>query len=167
MKNKENQTAPTIEEEKNIDNTDNQISSLIEIIENSENQNVNTNEISENSENQNTTTTEAKEISENNSVIKEKQPQKKGKKQKYSVNTEKQAQRVAITTSFTPEEAEYILYIVEERKKAGITRDNSHFLRQCIDFFINYNFVFPDKKIGMPENSKKFLLKDAYFSNKK
>jgi hypothetical protein len=72
--------------------------------------------------------------------------------------------RTTRTTVFYPEESA-IDTVVQARVDAGITRDYSHFLRQCVDFAINSGFV-PGATFatGLQEPAP---LKDAFFTKYK
>lgn len=95
----------------------------------------------------------------------------KPKKQKPEVKSsyEKMKEKgvLAATIRFQGEEAEHIKKIIDERIAAGYTEDNTHFIRQCVDFAINFNFVFNQKVFGLPDNTKKLLLKKGYFNQSK
>lgn len=86
---------------------------------------------------------------------------------KKTANTVNANTRLTITTSFVQNEVEHLKHIIASRIEAGITRDNSHFIRQCVDFAVNSSFVFKENRFGLPENTQKLFLKDAFFNNKK
>ena len=76
--------------------------------------------------------------------------------------TETKAKRVAKTTNFTNQtEFAYIDGIVTARVDASITKDWSHFIRQCIDYTINQRFFDADFATGKEDF---YLLKDAFFT---
>lgn len=85
---------------------------------------------------------------------------------KPASNAEK-SERLTMTVSFPGTEGSHLKNIIDERVKAGLTRDNSHFIRQCVDFAINYEHVFKKKGFAIPEGTPKMFLKDAYFNNQK
>lgn len=89
------------------------------------------------------------------------------KTEKKPKNEENTSTRLTITTSFVQNEVEHLKHIIAARIEAGATRDNSHFIRQCVDFTINSGFVFKEKRFGLPENTPKLILKDAFFNNNK
>lgn len=96
-------------------------------------------------------------------IIKKTTPQTEKKPE----NKENTSTRLTITTSFVQNEVEHLKHIIAARIEAGVTRDNSHFIRQCVDFTINSGFVFKEKRFGLPENTPKLILKDAFFNNNK
>jgi hypothetical protein len=60
--------------------------------------------------------------------------------------------------------------IVKARVEAGITRDWNHFLRQCLDFSVNYNYyknLDHEQNFGVPENTSLIQFKDAFTNNEK
>ena len=78
------------------------------------------------------------------------------------VNAENKAKRVAKTVNFTDtDEFAYIDGIVTARVDAGITKDWSHFIRQCIDYTINQRFFDAEFATGKEDF---YLLKDAFFT---
>jgi hypothetical protein len=83
------------------------------------------------------------------------------------VKSQKANDLFSITVKFRGDEVEHVKHIIEERVKSGMTQDNSHFVRQCVDFAINYKFVFKQKGFSIPDDSPKLFLKDAYFQNNK
>ena len=77
-------------------------------------------------------------------------------------NAENKAKRVAKTVNFTDtDEFAYIDGIVTDRVDASITKDWSHFIRQCIDYTINQRFFDADFATGKEDF---YLLKDAFFT---
>ncbi|MCC6634795.1 MAG: hypothetical protein IT251_04765 [Chitinophagaceae bacterium] len=89
------------------------------------------------------------------------------KTEKKPENKENTSTRLTITTSFVQNEVEHLKHIIAARIEAGVTRNNSHFIRQCVDFTINSGFVFKEKRFGLPENTPKLILEDAFFNNNK
>ena len=110
-------------------------------------------------------------------------PKKAAKKLKTTLNKEppppppkKESNRKGITVMFSVgenSEYEHLGSIIENRIKQGLSQNESHFVRQCIDYAINAQYFFEreimpsfgthDKE--MPWEYK--TLKDALFANKK
>jgi len=84
----------------------------------------------------------------------------------------KEPTRKAITVMFSIDEMEHLEPIIKNRINAGITMNNNHFVRQCIDYAINTEY-FRNKHIDVlfatHDEKQPFqykLLKDALFANK-
>ncbi len=84
----------------------------------------------------------------------------------------KEPTRKAITVMFSIDEMEHLEPIIKNRIEAGITMNNNHFVRQCIDYAINTEY-FRNKHIDVlfatHDEKQPFeykLLKDALFANK-
>lgn len=60
-------------------------------------------------------------------------------------------------------EIKHINTIVDARIKIGVSENWNHFLRQCVDFSINYNKQFKEKKFGVPPNTPLFYLKNGLY----
>lgn len=68
------------------------------------------------------------------------------------------------TIAFSETEMEHINAIVNGRIEAGMTDDIYHFIRQCVDFSINYDVrSFWSKEFSVPENTKEFHLTKGFY----
>lgn len=74
--------------------------------------------------------------------------------------------RTGYTIHFYGEEQQYLKNIFEARKEVGASADFTHFLRQAIDFAINFNSQLPqlEKKVkfSVPEQPV-ILLKNGFY----
>jgi len=126
-----------------------------------------------NSENENLTPEtilQPTEILENIPVVIEETPEiaapeQKVKKTDYEKLKEKGV--LASTLRFQGEEAQHLKKIIDARIESGITENETHFFKQCVDFAINHNFVFGKKYFGLPPGTPQLLLKKGYFNNQK
>lgn len=73
------------------------------------------------------------------------------------------------TLSFTPAEFEYIDKIFQARKESGLNDDYNQFLRQCVDFAVNYDAVrklYSKVSFARPDVPHLFL-KEAFYQKSK
>jgi hypothetical protein len=90
--------------------------------------------------------------------------------EKATIRSEKK-KRLSITVNFPVEEAEYIDTIIEARVKSGLTSDNGHFIRQCVDFAIHMEKLHGRHQAGFsfatPADLPVTYLKGGFFKQKK
>lgn len=89
-------------------------------------------------------------------------PEQKVKKTEYEKLKERGV--LASTLRFQGEEAEHLKKIINARIESGITENETHFFKQCVDFAINYNSVFNKPIFGLPPGTPQLLLKKGYFN---
>lgn len=115
---------------------------------------------------------------ESSAAPKPEKPAKQAKKEKAGKTTppptppaEPKNKRYALTANFTQAEGNHLDAIIKSRIENGLSRDNSHFVKQCIDLAINLNAVNnlsgiknPAVSFGVPDEVSPRLLKDGYFA---
>lgn len=68
--------------------------------------------------------------------------------------------RLTFTVNFSGDEVPYVQEIIKARIESGITNNNSHFIRQCVDFAINHR---PGTTFAKPDISP-VEIKDAFYN---
>lgn len=89
--------------------------------------------------------------------------------EKGAAKSEKK-KRLSITVNFPIEESEYVQAIIEARMKSGLTTDNGHFIRQCVDFAIHMEKLHGRHQAGFsfatPADLPITYLKGGFFKQK-
>jgi len=89
--------------------------------------------------------------------------------EKGAAKSEKK-KRLIITVNFPIEESEYVQAIIEARMKSGLTTDNGHFIRQCVDFAIHMEKLHGRHQAGFsfatPADLPITYLKGGFFKQK-
>ncbi len=67
------------------------------------------------------------------------------------------------TERCTEDEFNHVAAIADARIAAGISKTRGHFIRQCIDFAINYNHVQGERSFAVPEDVAPKLLNNGYY----
>jgi hypothetical protein len=96
------------------------------------------------------------------------EPVKEVVKSEPKVSTAKK--RWTKSVNFTESEGEIIQKIIDERVKAGLSESADHFIQQCVDFAINFNFantLVSVKSFGVPDDYKPQLLKKGVYQQNK
>lgn len=72
--------------------------------------------------------------------------------------------RFTLTANVNLDEYNHVAAVYKYRLENGLSKDWNQFIRQCVDFAINYRFVKQEKTFGVPDDIQPMFLRDGYYS---